>query len=65
MSQFCWIGKDCDQNGDRKSKNGEKLPYLNWVTKKYFQLDMINMGLCLFMNATEFVFSISDIVCLV
>ena len=27
-SQFCWIAIDCDQNGDRISKNDEKLPYL-------------------------------------
>ena len=26
ISQFCWIGKDCDQNGDRMSKNDENLP---------------------------------------
>ena len=28
ISQFCWIGNDSDQNGDRMSKNDEKLPYL-------------------------------------
>ena len=33
ISQFCWIGKDCDQNGDRMPKNDEKLPYLYLVTK--------------------------------
>ena len=25
--QFCRIGRDCDRNGDRMSKNHEKLPY--------------------------------------
>ena len=36
ISQFCWIGKDFGQNGDRLSKNEEKLPYLHLVTKAYF-----------------------------
>ena len=27
--QFCWIGKDCDRNVDRMSKNDEKFPYLH------------------------------------
>ena len=27
--QFCWIGKDCDQTGDRMSKNNEKFPLGN------------------------------------
>ena len=34
--QFCWIGKDCDRNVDRMSKNDEKFPYLHYMTKKYF-----------------------------
>ena len=29
ISQFCRIGKDCDQNGDRMSKNDENLPHLH------------------------------------
>ena len=29
ISQFCSIGKNCGQNGDRLSKNIEKLPYLH------------------------------------
>ena len=29
ISQFCRIGKDCDQNSDRMSENDEKLPYLH------------------------------------
>ena len=29
ISQLCWIGKDFDRNGDRLSKNYEKLPYLH------------------------------------
>ena len=29
ISQFCWIGKDCDWIGDRLSKNNEKLLYLH------------------------------------
>ena len=35
---FKFVGfiKDCDQNGDRMSKNDGKLPYLHWVTKKLF-----------------------------
>ena len=36
ISKFCWIGKDCDQNGERMSKNDEKMPYLHKVTRKYF-----------------------------
>ena len=48
--QFCRIGKDFDHNGDRMSKNDEKLPYLHLVTKKYFLLAMQNMGLCLYMR---------------
>ena len=39
--------EDCDRNGDRMSKNDEKLTYLNWVTKKYFLLVKENKGLCL------------------
>ena len=29
ITQFCLIGKDCDRNGDRLSKNDEKLLYLH------------------------------------
>ena len=29
ISQFCRIGKDCDQNKDRMSENNAKLPYLH------------------------------------
>ena len=29
ISQFCQIGKDCDQNGDRMSEKDEKVPYLH------------------------------------
>ena len=29
ISQFCQIGKDCDQNGDKLSKNNKKSPYCN------------------------------------
>ena len=25
IGQFCQIGEDCDQNGDRMSENNEKL----------------------------------------
>ena len=32
ISQFCGIGKDCDQNDDRMSKNDEKLAYLSSQT---------------------------------
>ena len=28
-NQFCWIGKNCDRNGDRMSKNNGKLQYLH------------------------------------
>ena len=50
ISRACQIGKDCDQNGDRMSKNDEKLQYLHLVTKKYFYLAMKSMGLCLYIN---------------
>ena len=33
---ICLIEKDCDRNGDRMSKNDEKLPYLHLATKKLF-----------------------------
>ena len=36
LCQFCRIGKDSNRNGDRMSDNDEKLPYLQWVTKKCF-----------------------------
>ena len=32
-TQFCWIGKDCDQNCDRMSGNNEKFSNLRQVTK--------------------------------
>ena len=36
IRQICRISKDCDQNGDRMSKNNVKLAYLHKATKKYF-----------------------------
>ena len=36
ISQFCRIGKDCSWNGNRLSKNFEKLPYLHKITKGRF-----------------------------
>ena len=36
VRSFVEFGKDCDQNGERMSKDDEKLPYLHQVTKKLF-----------------------------
>ena len=47
ISRIYRDGKDCGQIGDRMSDNKEKLPFLHQVTKKYFQLAMKKMGLCL------------------
>ena len=47
MSQFCQIGKVCDQNGDKMSKNDEKLSFcFRWLkiflvsNEKYGTLSM-------------------------
>ena len=53
ISQICQNSKDCGHIGNRMSDNDEKLPYLHWVTKKYFQLTMKKMGLCLYMLTLE------------
>ena len=41
LVKFVIFSKDCGQNGDRMSKNDEKLPYLHEVTKKYETLSSI------------------------
>ena len=46
ISQFCQIGKDSYWNGDRLSKNNEKLPYLHRITgpRAYKQGIMSSVG---------------------
>ena len=54
--QFCLIGKDCDWNGHRLSKNDEKLPYLPYLHKLYKRKFLVidkNMELCLYMATRE------------
>ena len=46
ISQFCLIGQDCYWNGDRLSKNDEKLSYLHKITKRKFLVSNKNIELC-------------------
>ena len=43
ISQFCQNGKDCDLNGDKLSKNNEKLSYFHKMSKRKFLVVDKNM----------------------